>query len=90
LRLAPDVNVRVATEIVGGRKIAHDLHRFRTPCCTPTVRLKLDLAAQLTQRAGSHASHAAKNLSHLGRWDGNFPRPTFLEAGGTDFPAAIS
>jgi hypothetical protein len=44
LRLAPDVNVRVATEIVGGRKIAHDLHRFRTPCCTPTVRLKLDLA----------------------------------------------
>ena len=32
----------------------------------------------------------AKNLSHLGRWDGNFPRPTFLEAGGTDFPALIS
>jgi hypothetical protein len=44
LRLAPDVNVRVATETVGGRKIAHNLHRFRTPCCTPTVRLNLDLA----------------------------------------------
>jgi hypothetical protein len=44
LRLAPDVNVRVATETVGGRKIAHDPNRFRTPCCTPTVRLNLDLA----------------------------------------------
>ena len=32
LRLPPDVNVRVATETVGGRKIAHNLHRFRTPC----------------------------------------------------------
>ena len=38
----------------------------------------------------STGSLSAKNLSHLGRWDGNFPRPTFLEAGGTDFPAAIS
>jgi hypothetical protein len=37
LLLAPDVNVRVATETVGGRKIAHNLHRFRTPCCTPKV-----------------------------------------------------
>ncbi len=36
------------------------------------------------------AIESAKNLSHLGRWDGNFPRPTFLEASGTDFPAAIS
>ncbi len=44
LRLAPVVNVPVATETVGGRKIARNLHRFRTPCCTPTVRLKLDLA----------------------------------------------
>ena len=33
---------------------------------------------------------SAKNLSHLGRWDGNFSRPTFFEAGGTDFSAAIS
>ena len=33
---------------------------------------------------------AAKNLSHLGRWDGKFSRPDFFEAGGTDFPAAIS
>ncbi len=32
MRLAPDVNVSVATETVGGRKIAHNLHRFRTPC----------------------------------------------------------
>jgi hypothetical protein len=44
LRLAPDVNVRVATETGGGRKIAHNLHRFRTPRRTPTVRLNLDLA----------------------------------------------
>jgi hypothetical protein len=44
LRLAPDVNVRVATETFGGRKIASKLHRFRTPCCTPTVRLNLDPA----------------------------------------------
>jgi hypothetical protein len=46
LRLAPDVNVRVATETVGGRKRRRpkNLHRFRTPCCTPTVRLNLDLA----------------------------------------------
>jgi hypothetical protein len=35
--LAPDVNVRVATETVGGRKIARNPRRFRTPCCTPTV-----------------------------------------------------
>jgi hypothetical protein len=53
LRLAPDVSVRVATETVGGRKgskIAHNLHRFCTPCCTPD-RLNLDLApaAPLTQ-----------------------------------------
>jgi hypothetical protein len=41
LRLALDVSV--ATETVGGRKIAHNLHRFRTPCCAP-VRLNLDLA----------------------------------------------
>jgi hypothetical protein len=55
LRLAPDVNVRVATEIVGGRKIAHDLHRFRTPCGTPTVRLNSrPRAAQLPHRVGSH------------------------------------
>jgi hypothetical protein len=35
---------------------------------------------------------AAKNLSHwhLGRWDGIFSRPTFFEAGGTDFSEAIS
>jgi hypothetical protein len=44
LRLAPDVSVRVATETVGGRKVEQNLHRFRTPCCTPTVRLNLDLA----------------------------------------------
>jgi hypothetical protein len=43
LRLAPDVNVRVATETVGGRKIAHNLRTPMTPCCTP-VRLNLDLA----------------------------------------------
>jgi hypothetical protein len=36
--------VPVATETVGGRTIARNLHRFRTPCCTPTVRLNLDLA----------------------------------------------
>ena len=36
----------------------------------------------------STGSLPAKNLSHLGRWDGKFPRPTFLEAGGTDFPVA--
>jgi hypothetical protein len=35
---APNVSVRVATENVGGRKIARNLHRSRTPCCTPTVR----------------------------------------------------
>jgi hypothetical protein len=34
LRLAPVLNVPVTTETVGGRKIAHDLRRFRTPCCT--------------------------------------------------------
>jgi len=44
LRFAPDVSVRVATETVGGRKVEQNLHRFRTPCCTPTVRLNLDLA----------------------------------------------
>ena len=38
LRLPPDVNVRVATETVGGRKIAHNSYCFRTPCCAPTVR----------------------------------------------------
>jgi hypothetical protein len=38
---APNVSVRVATENVGGRKIARNLHRSRTPCCTPTVRLNL-------------------------------------------------
>jgi hypothetical protein len=27
---------------------------------------------------------SAKNLSHLGRWDGKFYRPTFFEAGGTE------
>ena len=35
-------------------------------------------------------SKSAKNLSHLGRWDGIFSRPTFFEAGGTDFSEAIS
>jgi hypothetical protein len=48
LRLAPDDNVRVATETVGGRKIAHNLHRLRTPCRTPTVRLNLDLDEPLS------------------------------------------
>jgi hypothetical protein len=38
LRFAPDVSVRVATETAGDRKIAHNPHRFRTPCCAPTVR----------------------------------------------------
>jgi hypothetical protein len=33
------------------------------------------------------AGGAAKNLSHLGRWDGKFSRPTFFEAGGTEIPA---
>jgi hypothetical protein len=46
LRLAPDVSVRVATETVGGRKIAHTASfpqaiAARPP---PAVRLNLDLA----------------------------------------------
>ena len=32
----------------------------------------------------------AKILSHLGRWDGKASRPTFFDAGRTDFPATIS
>jgi len=43
LRFAPDVSVNVVTETLGGRKIAHAAS-FRTTCCTPTVRLNLDLA----------------------------------------------
>jgi hypothetical protein len=37
------VTVRVATAAEKAAKIAHNLHRFGTPCCTP-VRLNLDLA----------------------------------------------
>jgi hypothetical protein len=44
LRFAPGVCVRVAAETIGGRKVAQNQHRLRTPCCTPTVRLNLDLA----------------------------------------------
>ena len=40
---------------VGGRKIAFNPRRFRTPCGTPTVRLNSRRrAAQLPHRAGSH------------------------------------
>ena len=50
----------------------------------------IDTKKGLLAAIATAAAPAAKNLSHLGRWDGKFPRPTFLEAGGTDFPAAIS
>ena len=61
LRLAPDVNVRVATEAVGGRKIARNPHRFRTPCCAPTVRFNSrPRAASFTQRAGLHRGHPSR------------------------------
>jgi hypothetical protein len=68
LRSAPDVSVRVATETVGGRKIARKLHRFRTPSCTPTVRLNLDLAlsidATVTRRLASKAQKVRHGISH--------------------------
>ncbi len=53
LRVAPDVEVRVATETVGGRKIAHNLlnpgrivsarHAARPPCAQPSASI-LDFA----------------------------------------------
>ena len=36
------------------------------------------------------AKKAAKILSHLGRWDRNFPHPTFFEVGGIEnFPIPL-
>ncbi len=75
MRLAPDVNVRVATETVGGRKIARNLHRFRTPCRTPTVRLKhadaeriqrevLDARRRVLGEEHPNTLTAANNLAH--------------------------
>jgi hypothetical protein len=50
LRVAPDVEVRIVTETVGGRKIAHNpgrivsaLHAARPPCAQPSSSI-LDFA----------------------------------------------
>jgi hypothetical protein len=51
----------------------------------PSLILVPDLP-DIPEVPGYPVGPAAKNLSHLGRWDGNFSRPTFFEAGGTDFP----
>ncbi len=73
LRLAPDVSVRVGTEIVGGRKgskIAHNLHRFCAPCGCMPVRLNLDLAPAaridetVTRRLASKARKVRHGISH--------------------------
>jgi hypothetical protein len=80
------VTVRSVSATGSGRV----LKSFEMP--GPLTRgLELPLAAKDLKFGPVDRSHkSAKNLSHLGRWDGNFPRPTFLEAGGTDFLALIS
>ncbi len=51
-----------------GRKVAHNPHRFRTPCCAPTVRFNSrPRAAPLTQRAWSHPSHESCGMVSLAR-----------------------
>jgi hypothetical protein len=75
LRVAPDVKVRVAMETVGGRKIAHNPHRFRTPCCAPTFRFNSrPRAAPLPYRAGSHPSHESCGMVSDGALNAAFVR----------------
>ena len=49
-----------------------------------------DKASRLAIVIGTVVKVAAKILSHLGRWDRNFPHPTFFEVGGIEnFPIPL-